>query len=43
MHKFDRPRTEEDEPIRVKFKSTKYKGRGIHSLNISKDELKLFS
>ncbi len=32
MHKFDRPHTEEDEPLRVKLKSTKYKGRGIHSI-----------
>jgi hypothetical protein len=37
MHKFDRPHTQEDEPIRVKLKSTKYKGRGIHSILLSKD------
>jgi hypothetical protein len=42
MHKFDRPRTEEDEPIRVKFKSTKYKGRDYRlTPGLNEDESKL--
>jgi hypothetical protein len=42
MHKFDRPHTQEDEPIRVKLKSTKYKGRDYRlTPGLNEDESKL--